>query len=92
MRTAAAAAFPVIVLGSAALLVAALAGAGVSWLVVAPAAMVLLMAALTGAGFAALAFSRRELWWGLALVVAWPVTVPLYLAALRRRRSPEAEV
>ncbi|HEX6262901.1 MAG TPA: hypothetical protein VF097_08660 [Actinomycetota bacterium] len=92
MRGAAVAAFPVLVLGAAALIVAGLAGSGLSWVVVAPAAIVLLLGAVTGAALAALAFSRREPWWGLALLVAWPVAVPLYAAALRRRRSGEAEV
>lgn len=91
MRTAAAAAFPLIVVGAGVLVVAAVAGAGVSWLLVAPAAFVLLLGAVTGAALAALAFRRRELWWGLALLLAWPVTVPLYLAALGRR-SAEREV
>lgn len=91
MRNAALAAFPVTVVGAAVVVVAALAGSGMSWVVVAPAAAVLLLGAVTGAALAALAFARREPLWGALLVVAWPVAVPFYLAALRRR-SPEAEV
>ncbi|HUG87860.1 MAG TPA: hypothetical protein VMP42_03750 [Actinomycetota bacterium] len=92
LRTVAGAAFTLIVVGAAVFVVAALAGSGMSWLVVAPAAAVLLLGAVTGAALAALAFARREPWWGGLLLVAWPVAVPLYLAALRRRRSPEPEV
>ena len=91
LRRVAGAAFTLIVAGAAVVVVAALAGFGMSWVVVAPAALVLLLGAVTGAALAALAFSRRQPWWGAALVLAWPVAVPLYLAALRRR-SPEAEV
>lgn len=89
MSRATAVAFPVIVLGAAALVVGALAGWGIGWIVAAPAAVVLLLGAVTGAGMAALAFSRREPWWGLALLVGWPITVPLYVAALRRSREAE---
>jgi hypothetical protein len=92
VRNAALAAFPVAVVGAAVVVVAALAGSGMSWVVVAPAAVVLVLGAVTGAALATLAFARREPWWGALLLVAWPVAVPFYLMVLRRRRSPEAEV
>ncbi len=92
LRRVAGAAFTLIVVGAAVVVVAALAGSGMSWVLVAPATIALLLGAVTGAALAALAFARREPWWGALLLVAWPVAVPLYLAALRRRRSAEPEV
>lgn len=91
MRGVTAAAFPLIMLGAGAIVVAAIAGAGIGWFVVVPAVIVLLLGALTGAALAAVAFRRGELWWGLALLVTWPVAVPIYTARLRRP-SREAEV
>ena len=93
MRAAAAVAFPVAVLGAAGVLVAAAAGTrvGVPWLVLSGLALV--SGAVSGAGLAAVAFARRDPWWGIGLVLAWPVAVPLYLRILRRRRrSVDPEV
>lgn len=87
MSVGATAAFPVVVLGAGAVVVAAIAGAGIGWFVVVPAVMILLLGALTGAALAAVAFRRGELAWGLALLVTWPVSVPVYVARLRRRSS-----
>ena len=91
--TAAVVGFPVAVLGAAGVLVAAATGAGVGlpWVVLA--GLVLAAAAVTGAGLASVAFARRDPWWGIGLVLAWPVAVPHYLRILlRRRRSVDAEV
>ena len=93
MSTAALVAFPVAVLGAAGVLVAAAAGerVGLPWLVLS--GLALATGAVAGAGLAAVAFARRDPWWGVGLVLAWPVAVPLYLRILlRRRRSVDAEV
>ena len=93
MSTAAVVAFPLAVLGAAGVLVAAAAGArvGLPWVVLA--GLALAAGAVTGAGLASVAFARRDAWWGIGLVLAWPVAVPLYLRILRRRRrSVDAQV
>lgn len=85
VRRAVGAFFPLAIVGSATLLVARAAGAGIGvpWLVVA--GLVLVSGAVVAAGLAAYAFVRREPWWGILLLVAWPVVVPLYVGSLRRR-------
>lgn len=90
---AAAVGFPILVLGAVSALVVRAAGVvvGLPWLILA--ALVLLVGAVTGAGLATVAFLRRDPWWGIGLLLAWPVVVPLYVGALReRRRSAEPEV
>lgn len=84
-------ALPILALGAATLLVLRAAGVGIGtpWLVLA--GLVLVVGALAAAALAATAFVRREPWWGALLLVAWPVTLPLYVASLRRR-SGEPQV
>lgn len=91
-RWAAGVSFPVVMLGAVALLLAGAAGAdvGVPWLVLS--GLFLVAGGVTAAGLAAFAFVRRQPWWGVLLLLAWPVVVPLYVRELWRRRSEEAEV
>jgi hypothetical protein len=69
-----------------------LAGRDVSVFVLAPAATFLVVGAVAAAGLAAFALLRRKWVWAAALVLAWPVALPLFLRALRRERSAEPEV
>lgn len=79
--------FPVFVVGALATLVARIAGVGVPGAALVLAGLVLFAGALVAAALAAVALARRRWVWAAALVVAWPVTVPLYLAR-EGRASP----
>jgi hypothetical protein len=78
LRAAAAAYLPLLAVAAWAV-VARLAGPGPSVWIVAPAAAWLALSALIAAACAAHALLARRWWWGIALVVLWPVSVPLYL-------------
>jgi hypothetical protein len=82
-----AAAYVVLLVGGGALLVAALAGAVTSAWLVAGAVGALWLCAVVAAGLATHAFLRRRWWWGVALVAAWPVSVPGYVWLLRRESA-----
>ncbi|HEV8572080.1 MAG TPA: hypothetical protein VGR49_03380 [Actinomycetota bacterium] len=83
-----AAAYVVLLVGGGIGLVAALAGSVTSAPLVAAAVGALWMCAVVTAGLATHAFLRRRWWWGLALLAAWPVSVPAYVWLLRRESEP----
>ncbi|MGH2683614.1 MAG: hypothetical protein ACRDIX_10315 [Actinomycetota bacterium] len=72
-------------------LIATLAGAATSVPLVAAAVGALWLCSVVAAGLATHAFLRRRWWWGVALVVAWPVSVPAYVWKLREEAAPGSE-
>jgi hypothetical protein len=80
-------AYVVLVAGGGVLLVAALSGSGASIPVVAAAVGALWLCAVVAAGLATHAFLRRRWLWGLALLAAWPVSVPGYVWVLHREAA-----
>ena len=60
-------------------IVARLSGSEVPLMALIPAAVWLFVAIFLAAALAAHAVLRRRWLWGVGLVVAWPVTVPIYL-------------
>jgi hypothetical protein len=92
LRGLAGALFPVAVAGSGAAVVARLAGQPVGWILLVPAVSLLLAGMVAAAAPAAAAVARRDWWWAVALLVLWPVGIPLYLRARRTRASGQAEV
>jgi hypothetical protein len=71
--------------------VAALAGVTTSAPLVAAAVGALWLCAVVTAGLATHAFLRRQWWWGLALLAAGPVSVPVYVWKLRGEAGPASE-
>jgi hypothetical protein len=71
--------------------VAALAGVTTSAPLVAAAVGALWLCAVVTAGLATHAFLRRRWWWGLALLVVGPVSVPAYAWKLRGEAGPLSE-
>ena len=84
-------AYVVLLVGGGIGLVAALAGRVTSAPVVAAALGALWLCAVVTAGLATHAFLRRRWWWGLALLAAWPVSVPAYVWRLRREAGLVSE-
>ena len=82
-----AAAYVLLLAGGGIGVVAALAGAIASVPVVVGAVGALWLCAVVTAGLATHAFLRRRWWWGLALLVAGPVSVPAYTWKLGRERG-----
>jgi hypothetical protein len=76
-------AYVLLLVGGGVGLVAALAGKATSVPLVAAAVGALWLCAVVTAGLATHAFLRRRWWWGLALLVAWPLSVPAYVWRLR---------
>jgi hypothetical protein len=84
-------AYVVLLVGGGIGLVAALAGKVTSASVVAAAVGALWLCAVVTAGLATHAFLRRRWWWGLALLAAWPVSVPAYVWRLRGEAGAVSE-
>jgi hypothetical protein len=84
-------AYVVLLVGGGIGLVAALAGRVTSAPVVAAALGALWLCAVVTAGLATHAILRRRWWWGLALLTAWPLSVPAYVWLLRREPGPVSE-
>lgn len=82
-------AFPAVVLGSVAALVARAAGARIGLPLVVLAALVVAVGALLAAGMATHAILRRRWGWAAGILVAWPVVVPFYVGELGGSEEPE---
>ncbi|HVM12395.1 MAG TPA: hypothetical protein VM638_07970 [Actinomycetota bacterium] len=81
-----AAGFPVLVVLAGWAVVSAIGGRSLPWFVLLAAGGALFLAAAISAACAAHAVVRRRLGWALALVVGWPVLVPVYLLRTVRAR------
>ncbi len=85
-------AFPALVAAAVAGLVARATGIDVPTAAVVLAALWLVAGVVGAAGLAALAVVRREWLWAAAMIVVWPLALPLYVGRLTRaRRSDEPE-
>lgn len=79
---AASVAFPLLVGGALAALVARVAGRDVAPALLVPAALLVVVGAVAAAALAAHAVWRRRWGWAAGLIVLWPVALPLYLRVL----------
>ena len=84
-------AYVLLLVGGGIGVVAALAGITTSAPLVVAAVGALWLCAVVTAGLATHAFLRRRWWWGLALLLAGPVSVPGYVWRLREETGPASE-